>query len=89
MPMGFFIRFIFACDKYVLFCPKIPHRFEIILVVDKGSFNNYVDQILHNFHPPPPSSGQKWTFYILSTLCYVTHRRLSTDPPFLVYVVIE
>ena len=28
----------------------------------KGSFNNYVDQILTNFDPPP-SSGQAWTFY--------------------------
>jgi hypothetical protein len=44
------------------------------------------------FYPPPPSSGQKWTFYILSTLCHVTLCRLSTDPqtPLLsVHVVIE
>ena len=34
------------------------------------------------FWPQPPSSGQKWTFYILFTLCHVI-------PPFLVHVVIE
>ena len=31
----------------------------------QGAFNNYVDQILTNFDPLPPSSGQAWTFYIL------------------------
>ena len=30
---------------------------------------------------PPPSSGQKWKFYILSTVCHMTNRGLSTDPP--------
>ena len=41
--------------------------------------------------PPPPSSGQKWMFYILSTLCHVTPCGLSADPqpPLLVHVVIE
>ena len=29
-------------------------------------------------HPTPL---QKWTFYILSTLCHVTPRGLSTEPP--------
>ena len=43
------------------------------------------------FWPQPPSSGQKWTFYLLSTLCHVTQRGLSTytHPPLLVHVVIE
>ena len=40
-----------------------------------------MDQIL-------PSSGQKWTFEILSTLCHVTHRGLSTNPNPL-HIVIE
>ena len=48
---------------------------------DEGSFSNYVDQILPDFDPQPPSSGQKWTFYILSTLCHVTPDGLYTDPP--------
>ena len=41
-----------------------------------GLFNNYVDQMLPNFDPPtpPPSSVQKWTFYILSFF------PLSRDP---------
>ena len=34
-----------------------------VIVFTKGSFNNYVDQILTNFDPLPPSSGQAWTFY--------------------------
>ena len=25
-----------------------------------------------NFDPPPPSNGQKWTFYQFSILCHVT-----------------
>ena len=56
----------------------------------KGAFNNYVDQILPNFDPQP-SSGQKWTIYILTTLCHVNPCGLSTDPnpPLLVHVVIE
>ena len=43
------------------------------------------------FWPQPPSTGQKWTFYLLSTLCHVTQRGLSTytHPPLLVHVVIE
>ena len=41
---------------------------EHVRISDNGSFNNCVDQILPNFDPHPPSSGQKWTFYILSTL---------------------
>ena len=57
----------------------------------KGSFNNYVDQILPNFDPLSPSSGQLWTFYMIPTLCPVTKCGLSTDPlpPPLVHVVIE
>ena len=31
----------------------------------KGSFNNYLNQILSKFDLPHPSSGQKWTLYIL------------------------
>ena len=50
----------------------------------KGSFNNYVDQVLPNFDPSPPSSGQKQTFCILATLCQMT-----PQPPLLVHVVIE
>ena len=46
----------------------------------KRAFNNYVDQNLPNF-APPPSSRQKWTFYILNTHCHMTRRGLSTDPP--------
>ena len=34
------------------------------LLLLKGAFNNYVDQILSIFDPLPPSSGQAWTFYI-------------------------
>ena len=49
----------------------------------------YMDQILPNFDPPPRLSGQKWTFYKLSTLCHMTHCELSTDPPVLVHVVFE
>ena len=30
------------------------------------AFNNYMDQNLPNFDPPPPSSRQKWTLYPLS-----------------------
>ena len=40
--------------------------------VCKGAFKNYVEQMLPNFNPPPPSRGQKWTIYILSLLCHVT-----------------
>ena len=35
------------------------------------------------FWPPPPSRGQKWTFYIPSTLCS------DPNPPILVHVIIE
>ena len=51
----------------------------------------YVDQILPNFDPQPPSSGQNWTFYILATLCHVTLHGLSTDPqpPLFFHLVIE
>ena len=45
--------------------------------------------IIPNLDPPSPSSGQKWTFYILSILCQVTHRWISTHPPLLVHVIIE
>ena len=64
---------------------------EHVRISDNGAFNNYVDQIVPNFDPPTPSSGQKWTFYILSTVCNVTPLGISTDPhpPPLVHVVIE
>ena len=32
------------------------------------------------FWPPPPSSGQVWTLYMIPTLCHMTKHRLSTDP---------
>ena len=35
----------------------------------KGSFNNYVDQILPNFDHLPSSSGQLGTIFIIPTLC--------------------
>ena len=41
----------------------------------KGSFNNYVDQILPNFDPF--SSRQLWTFHMTLTLCHVD----SLSPP--------
>ena len=47
-----------------------------------GAFNNYVDQILNNFYPPPPSrDGQKWAFDKLSTLCHVTPLDFLPQPP--------
>ena len=41
--------------------------------------------------PQPPSSGQKWIFYILSTLCHVAPCGHSADPQplLLVHIVIE
>ena len=47
----------------------------------KGSFNNFVDQILPNFDPPTLLNEQKWTFFTPSTLCHMTHCGLYTDPP--------
>ena len=46
----------------------------------KGSFNNYVDQILTNFDPLPPSSGQAWTFFI-PPLVHVDKRWIKGTPP--------
>ena len=50
-----------------------------------------MDQILPTFDPPSPSSGKKWTFYILSNLCHVTHMDFFLTPllPLFVHVVIE
>ena len=45
------------------------------------AFNNYVDQILPNFDPPPPSSGQEWTFSLQSTFCHVTPVDFQLTPP--------
>ena len=58
----------------------------------KGSFNNYVDQILPNFDHLPSWNGQLRTFYILPTFC--SHDQawiflLTTNLPLLVHVVIE
>ena len=62
-----------------------PRIFLLFSNCNKGTFNNYVDQILSNFDPPSPSSGQKLSFYILSTLCHVTQHGISTDPPLLIH----
>ena len=35
----------------------------------KGTFNNYVDQLLAKFNHLSLSSGQLCTFYIIHTLC--------------------
>ena len=32
------------------------------------------------FWPPPPSSGQVWTLYMIPTLCHMTKRGFSTEP---------
>ena len=65
-------------------------RWVLLPNYDKGAFNNYVDKILPNFDPHTLSSGQKFTFYILSTLCHVTSWTFYWPlPPLLVYVVIE
>ena len=45
----------------------------------QGAFNNYVDQILTNFDPLPPSSGQAWTFYI-PPLVHVDKRWTKAPP---------
>ena len=57
---------------------------------EQEAFNNYVDQILPNFDPLPPLSGQLWTFYMPNTY------PLSCDqawtfycPPLLVHVIME
>ena len=47
----------------------------------KGAFNNYVDQILTNFDPLPPSSGQVWTFYNPPPLSTWTKGGKSPPPP--------
>ena len=58
----------------------------------RGSFNNYVDQILSKKDPLSPSSGQLWTFfkniYPLFTWQSMDFL-LTTYPPLLVNVVIE
>ena len=46
----------------------------------QGSFNNYVDQILTNFDPLPPSSGQAWTFYIPPPPVHVDKRAKKAPP---------
>ena len=53
---------------YYFFSPSSFHQFMafmkkvyVDLINVKGAFNNYVDQILTNFDPLPPSSGQAWT----------------------------
>ena len=38
-------------------------------VPPKGSFNNYVEQILPNFNQLPPSNGHLWTYYLLFFTC--------------------
>ena len=40
-----------------------------------------MDQLLPNFDPLPPST-KRWSFYILSTLCYVTPFLLTPYPLF-------
>ena len=47
----------------------------------KGAFNNYVDQILTNFDPLLPSSGQAWTFYIPPPLSTWTKGGQKPPPP--------
>ena len=51
-----FVNFVASKEAFRFFFRK---KF-----LNKGAFNNYVDQILTNFDPLPPSSGQAWTFYI-------------------------
>ncbi len=50
-------------------------------MVPKGAFNNYVDQILTNFDPLPPSSGQEWTFCIPPPLSTWTKGGKKPPPP--------
>ena len=50
-----FVNFVASKEAFRFFFRK---KF-----LNKGAFNNYVDQILTNFDPLPPSSGQAWTFY--------------------------
>jgi hypothetical protein len=60
----------------------IPHVFQVLpsqKVKQCRSFNNYVDQVLSNFNHLPPSSGQLWTFYLLSTLCLRDQAWTSND----------
>ena len=41
------------------------------LLLNYGTFNNYVDKVLPNFDPLPPRVDKYGSFYILSTLCHM------------------
>ena len=64
-------------NQQILFLPHL-----------KKPFNNYVDQFLHNFYsiftqflPPPPLSGQAWTFYIPPPPCPRGQKGQKSPPP--------
>ena len=62
----------------------------IDIIVSKGTFTNYVDQILPNFDPLPLSSGQTYfTYYLPFVTWHPVDFLLTPSPPLLVHVVIE
>ena len=64
----------------------------VACVINWGSFNNYVYQILPNFDPLPSRVDKHGHFkYYLCTLCYLIPLGLITDPsyPLLFHIVIE
>ena len=53
--------------------PILETGWDLFLFSFRGAFINHVDHILHNFDPPNKNG--------LYTLCHVTSRGLSTNPP--------
>ena len=63
-----------------IFFQNYAHLY-IYVSYQKGGIQQLRGPNFTQFCPPTPFEWQKWTLYILSTLCHVTHRGLSTDPP--------
>ena len=78
--LNFIQRITFRFEQCDIWYNLLVWRADISMLLEQGdievcvegSFNNYVNPILPNFNPLPPSSGQTWTFQKLSTLCHMT-----------------
>ena len=54
---------------------------ENLLTFSLGGIQQLGGPNFNQFWTLPPSSELKWTFYILSILCHMTHRGLFNDTP--------
>ena len=70
-----FLKNVVISYQSIVILLEFFEKKEVLKVKEKTLLSMFVQGTkLYQILTPTPSNEQKWTFYILSTLCYITYR---------------